>query len=121
MCLAGFSQGGAMSLFTGLQLPKEQRLAGVLVMSGYLAGANTFALTAEHSDVPVLHQHGTADPMVLFDWAKETQQKVQTMGHSNYELKVYEGMEHEVSLAELTHGVNFLHKVLAKASADQQA
>ncbi len=34
MVLAGFSQGGALSLFTGLQLPLEQRLAGVLVLSG---------------------------------------------------------------------------------------
>lgn len=56
MCLAGFSQGGAMSLFTGLQLPKEQRLAGILVMSGYLAGGGAFKLTPELSEVPVLHQ-----------------------------------------------------------------
>jgi lysophospholipase-2 len=49
MMLAGFSQGGAMSLFTGLQLPAEQQgeggvqaapaLAGIIVMSGYLPGA----------------------------------------------------------------------------------
>jgi predicted esterase len=34
MALAGFSQGGAISLFVGLQMPLEQRLAGVLVLSG---------------------------------------------------------------------------------------
>ena len=34
MVLAGFSQGGALSLFTGLQMPAEQQLAGVLVLSG---------------------------------------------------------------------------------------
>jgi lysophospholipase-2 len=47
MMLAGFSQGGAMSLFTGLQLPAEEgeggaqtapALAGIVVMSGYLPG-----------------------------------------------------------------------------------
>jgi predicted esterase len=47
MMLAGFSQGGAMSLFTGLQLPLEEgqdgaltapALAGIVVMSGYLPG-----------------------------------------------------------------------------------
>jgi len=32
MALAGFSQGGALSLFTGLQAPIEKKLAGVLVM-----------------------------------------------------------------------------------------
>jgi predicted esterase len=48
MMLAGFSQGGAMSLFTGLQLalpPTDgaaagavTQLAGLVVMSGYLPG-----------------------------------------------------------------------------------
>jgi predicted esterase len=32
--LAGFSQGGALALFTGLHYPET--LAGILVMSGYL-------------------------------------------------------------------------------------
>jgi lysophospholipase-2 len=46
MLLAGFSQGGAMSLFAGLQLPKlegrdsEHALAGLVVMSGYLPGTS---------------------------------------------------------------------------------
>ena len=47
MLLAGFSQGGAMSLFTGLQLQLEieneaagaaPSLAGIMVMSAYLPG-----------------------------------------------------------------------------------
>jgi predicted esterase len=32
--LAGFSQGGALSLYCGLQLPPELKPAGILVMSG---------------------------------------------------------------------------------------
>lgn len=35
-----------MTLFTGLQMPeKENKLAGLLVMSGYLPGASQFKLT----------------------------------------------------------------------------
>lgn len=45
MALAGFSQGGALSLYTGLQLPIENKLAGIAVMSGYLPGADKFHLT----------------------------------------------------------------------------
>ena len=30
--------GGALSLFTGLQLPLELKPAGILVMSGYIPG-----------------------------------------------------------------------------------
>lgn len=63
--LAGFSQGGALSLFTALQLPPELKPAGVVVMSGYLAGANRFNLSAGFEDVPVLHCHGTGDMVGL--------------------------------------------------------
>lgn len=54
--LAGFSQGGAMALSTGLQLKKgSESLAGLLVMSGYLPAVKKFALT---SDTKVRHaQH----------------------------------------------------------------
>jgi predicted esterase len=64
MMLAGFSQGGALSLVTGLQLSADKKLAGVLVMSGYLARAKEFVLTPGLEGVPVLHGHGSADPMV---------------------------------------------------------
>lgn len=67
MALAGFSQGGAMSLFTGLQLPEpEQKLAGLAVMSGYLPGAALFKLTPGLESTPVFHCHGSADPVVSF-------------------------------------------------------
>ena len=40
MVLAGFSQGAALSLFTGLQLESvEKKLAGIAILSGYLAAA----------------------------------------------------------------------------------
>ena len=54
MVLAGFSQGGALSLFTGLQL--ESSLAGILVMSGYLPAASKLKL--KQTDTPVWHGHG---------------------------------------------------------------
>jgi lysophospholipase-2 len=55
MVLAGFSQGGALSLFTGLQLPPEQKLAAVCVLSSYLPAANQFKVTPGFEDVPVWH------------------------------------------------------------------
>lgn len=65
MMLAGFSQGGAMSLFTGLQLPDtEQKLAGLLVISGYLPGASKFKLTSGFESIPIMHCHGSSDPVV---------------------------------------------------------
>jgi lysophospholipase-2 len=56
MVLAGFSQGGALSLYTGLQMPNvEQKLAGVCVMSGYLPHAKQFQITQGLEDCPVWH------------------------------------------------------------------
>lgn len=53
-----------MSLVTGLQLPSDKKVAGLLVMSGYLPAANRFRLTSGLEDIPVLHCHGLADPVV---------------------------------------------------------
>lgn len=54
--LAGFSQGGAMTLDLGLQLP----LAGLMILSGYLHSP----LQPQHPDMPVLVIHGKQDPIV---------------------------------------------------------
>ncbi|TAF50142.1 MAG: alpha/beta hydrolase [Oscillatoriales cyanobacterium] len=57
--LAGFSQGGAMTLDVGMRLP----LAGVVSLSGYLHAA----LDAEAVTIkPALVMHGSADPVVPF-------------------------------------------------------
>jgi len=76
--LAGFSQGGALSLYCGLQLPIELRPAGILVMSGYLPGSNHFKLTPGLEDVPVLHCHGTSDPVVQYQWGQMTKSHLVT-------------------------------------------
>lgn len=63
--LAGFSQGCAMALHTGLRFP--QRLAGIMALSGYLPLADT--LVAErapaNADTPIFMAHGSMDPVVV--------------------------------------------------------
>ncbi|PPQ63139.1 hypothetical protein CVT24_005779 [Panaeolus cyanescens] len=62
--LGGFSQGGAMSLLTGLT--GKHKLAGVGCLSGWLPLKNTFKEMAQPfaSSVPVFYGHGDADPLV---------------------------------------------------------
>jgi phospholipase/carboxylesterase len=62
--LAGFSQGGVMTLQTGLRYPK--RLAGLLALSCYLPLATTLQneRSAANQDVPIFLGHGTADDIV---------------------------------------------------------
>lgn len=68
--LAGFSQGGAMTLFSGLRYP--QKLAGLMVLSGYLPLSE--ALTAEMSEAnaktAIFMAHGKQDSVVPFEGAR---------------------------------------------------
>jgi lysophospholipase-2 len=113
--LAGFSQGGAMSLWTGLQLPASfsGRLAGVLVMSGYLPKSHAFSISAHGKDTPVLHCHGTSDPLVLPEFADDSRKHVLEAGHAaGYELRTYRGLAHSANMQELMDVVQWLDKVL---------
>ncbi|MEL4241869.1 alpha/beta hydrolase [Shewanella xiamenensis] len=62
--LAGFSQGGVMSLFTGLRYP--QKLAGIMALSCYLPTGDVLPsqLSAANADTPILQQHGEQDDVV---------------------------------------------------------
>ncbi|KDQ64133.1 hypothetical protein JAAARDRAFT_27753 [Jaapia argillacea MUCL 33604] len=67
--LGGFSQGGAMSLLTGLTT--ERKLAGLVIMSGWLPLKNKFkSMTSAHANtVPIFWGHGTEDPLVKYQFA----------------------------------------------------
>jgi phospholipase/carboxylesterase len=62
--LAGFSQGGAMALHTGLRHP--ERLAGIIALSCFLPMADAIAAEASpaNRDVPIFIAHGTQDPLI---------------------------------------------------------
>ncbi len=96
--VGGFSQGGAMSLYAGLQYPG--RLAGICVMSGYLARAESFVLSPQAAATPVAHFHGTIDPVVKIEWARESARLLRNMGCA-YELSEYPDLPHSASMEEL--------------------
>jgi phospholipase/carboxylesterase len=68
--LAGFSQGGAMALQTGLRHP--ERLAGIMALSCYVPIAATVAAEAQaaNRDVPIFMAHGTDDPLIPVERAQ---------------------------------------------------
>lgn len=74
LVLAGFSQGGAMTLHTGLR--QQQRLAGLLALSTYLPLPEAFAKegVSARADTPILMCHGTQDsvlPLGLGAWSRD--------------------------------------------------
>ncbi|KAF4665417.1 acyl-protein thioesterase [Perkinsus chesapeaki] len=78
--LAGFSQGGAMSYWVGLQ-DEEESYAGVVAMSGYLPKASSFRLSkAAATSTPVIHCHGDSDPMVASEAAVATMDHLERAG-----------------------------------------
>ncbi len=72
--LAGFSQGGAMALYTGLCYQK--RLAGILALSCYLPIPQNF-LNHRHEQnqqTPILMQQGMMDDVVTLNYAEHSSQ-----------------------------------------------
>ena len=80
--LAGFSQGCAMTLMTGLR--HDERLAGLVGLSGYLplaAKVEAERHTANR-DVPIFLAHGTADPVIPIARARQSRDVLVAMGHA---------------------------------------
>lgn len=96
--LAGFSQGGAMALHSGLR--RQSLLSGILVMSGYLLEAESHPCPEKQTDIPIGLFHGTADPVVPLIAAEHSHQ---TLNENHYSptLKTYPGLEHSVSMEEI--------------------
>eukprot|EP00587_Corethron_hystrix_P006884 CAMPEP_0113323558 /NCGR_PEP_ID=MMETSP0010_2-20120614/16400_1 /TAXON_ID=216773 ORGANISM="Corethron hystrix, Strain 308" /NCGR_SAMPLE_ID=MMETSP0010_2 /ASSEMBLY_ACC=CAM_ASM_000155 /LENGTH=283 /DNA_ID=CAMNT_0000182527 /DNA_START=155 /DNA_END=1006 /DNA_ORIENTATION=- /assembly_acc=CAM_ASM_000155 len=109
--LAGFSQGAAMSLYTGLQLEASKKLAGIVALSGYLPAASSFKLTPGLEDVPVLHCHGTQDPMIQYKMAEKTKAAILAKGLRDYDLRSYP-CPHTVTGAEWADVWKFISKLL---------
>lgn len=109
--LAGFSQGCAMALLTGLR--HEERLAGIVGMSGYLPLAETTG--GERSDAnrltPIFLAHGTMDPVVPLIAGQMSRDALRALGH-DVEWHEYP-MPHSVCMEEVRDLTAWLLKVLA--------
>ncbi|HSG11883.1 MAG TPA: alpha/beta hydrolase-fold protein [Gammaproteobacteria bacterium] len=97
--LAGFSQGGAIALYTGLR--HAGRLGGILALSTYLPMAERLAGEAApaNRDVPVMMAHGTADPVVPLHLAEQARALLEAHGNP-VEWHSYP-MQHSVSPQEI--------------------
>ena len=97
--LAGFSQGGAIALQTGLRYAKE--LGGIMALSTYLTLEDSFATeaTTANANIPILMAHGTQDPLIPLELAKTSRAKMQTRG---YKIEWHEyPMPHSVCMEEV--------------------
>jgi phospholipase/carboxylesterase len=108
--LAGFSQGGAIALQTGLRYP--ERLAGVLALSTYLPLSGSLAAERSESnrDLPVFMAHGRFDDLIGIGRATRSREALEELGYA-VEWRDYP-MPHSVCAEEIGDIAQFLLRIL---------
>ncbi len=97
--LAGFSQGGAIALQTGLRYP--QALAGILALSTYLPLASSLEVEASSANrsIPIFMAHGEQDTVIPISIAENS---FKELGRLGYKADWHEyPMPHSVSMEEI--------------------
>lgn len=97
--LAGFSQGGALALYTALTYP--QKLGGVLALSTYLPMQSELGLelNTENLNIPLFFGHGLHDDVINIRYAEQSRDALISLG-AKPEWHTYQ-MPHSVSLEEI--------------------
>lgn len=109
--LAGFSQGGAMALHTGLRYP--DRLTGILALSCYLplASALNSERRPENQPTPIFMAHGDYDAVIPIRYGQQSAELLQRLDY-RLEWQDYD-MGHEVCWEEIRDVAKWLGRVLA--------
>lgn len=108
--LAGFSQGCAMALQTGLRFP--EKLAGLLCLSGYVPLRDAIAAERHSANqaTPIFLGHGRGDPVVPFHRAEQSRDLLMELG---YTVEWHEYMmQHSVCEEEIDDIGEWLQRVL---------
>lgn len=108
--LGGFSQGAALSLYTGLR--ETRPLGGIIALSGYLplAGSLFAEITPAGRRTPVFMAHGLFDSVISPVTAQRSAQVVKEL-NSAFSWQPFD-MDHEICPDELTAIARFLQRRL---------
>ncbi|XP_077338195.1 acyl-protein thioesterase 2 [Lithobates pipiens] len=113
--LGGFSQGGALSLYTALTC--QHKLAGVVGLSCWLPLHKTFpqAACSVNKEISILQCHGEADPMIPVRFGALTSEKLKSVvAPSKVQFKTYHGVMHNTNQEEMMAVKDFLEKVIPR-------
>lgn len=114
--LAGFSQGCAMTLQTGLRYP--QTLAGMLCLSGYLPLSASAAAERHPANqpTPIFLAHGRGDGVIPIDRAEASRDLLMELGYT-VEWHDYL-MQHSVCEEEIVEIGQWLRRVFSESRAE---
>jgi len=108
--LGGFSQGGALALYTALNC--KQRLGGVIALSCWAPLHKQLGSSSlVNRDIPYQQAHGDCDPVVPYKWGQLTSQILREI-LPKHEFKTYKGMMHSSSDEELQDLKKFIAQCL---------
>ncbi len=110
--LAGFSQGGAVVLYSGLR--HKERLGGILALSTYLPLSKTLQAEADAAAkaTPIFMAHGRADPVIPHAFGRASADELLRQG---YTLEWHDyAMPHSVCPEEIRDIEQWLTRRLAK-------
>ncbi|KTD04070.1 carboxylesterase/phospholipase [Legionella geestiana] len=110
--LAGFSQGGAMALFTGLRT--EGRLGGVIALSSWLP-ETTPQSSVLSTETPIFLGLGRYDPLVLPAWTRLSADMLKARGYDRLCLREY-AVEHGVCPEEVTDIAHWLRATIEETA-----
>ncbi|XP_068603310.1 acyl-protein thioesterase 2 [Brachionichthys hirsutus] len=112
--LGGFSQGGALSLYTALTC--QHQLAGVLALSCWLPLHQSFpAASSGHKNLPILQCHGEVDRMIPLKLGTMTAEKLKTIVNPQlHTFKTYASLCHSSSPQEMAAVKEFIGKYLPR-------
>ncbi len=108
--IAGFSQGGAIALHTGLR--HAAPLAGIMALSTYLPAPHTLPAeaAAANRDIALFYAHGSDDQVIPIAMAETSRQ---TLSAAGYAVDWHEyPMQHSVCLEEIRDISAWLQTVL---------
>ncbi|MEE9451757.1 MAG: alpha/beta hydrolase-fold protein [Gammaproteobacteria bacterium] len=109
--LAGFSQGGAMALYAGVNYPK--RLGGLVALSAFLPLKERKQYNASvHTDMPIFMAGGEKDQLVLLKWSFMSKQALSFYGFKHITWHSYP-IEHCISSQEVTDLGQWLQEILS--------
>jgi phospholipase/carboxylesterase len=109
--LAGFSQGGAVILQTGLRFHKP--LAGLMALSTYLPIAHALEQekSPQNAGISIFYGHGDSDPVVRPELAYMSRSRLEQQGY-HLEWHEYTGMQHSLCAQEIQDISLWIGKVL---------
>jgi len=112
--VGGFSQGGALAIYTGLTC--KHSLGGIIALSCWLPLHRKFPDAAVNPAIKVWQAHGDCDPVVPYRWGQLTSTALKKFV-PDHKFSSYSGLAHSSSPQEMNDLKEFLCKLVPPPTA----